>query len=131
MPQLGRRRWWATFGAALWMGLIFLLSAQRTLPRAGGVPVDVAAIGGHLVAYAVLATLIRVALGPPERNMQADVIAVALATLYGLSDEYHQSFVPGRDASSFDLMVDLAGAMGGVAMLELARSLRRPANETR
>ncbi len=39
--------------------------------------------------------------------------AVALATLYGLSDEWHQSFVAGRSADAADLLADLLGSIIG------------------
>jgi VanZ family protein len=35
---------------------------------------------------------------------------VALATAYGVTDEYHQSFVPGRQAEAADVLKDLGGA---------------------
>jgi len=36
---------------------------------------------------------------------------VLVATLYGISDEWHQGFVHGRDASGFDVLADAAGAL--------------------
>ncbi len=39
------------------------------------------------------------------------VTAFVLVALYGLSDEYHQSFVPGRTATLWDWLVDLLGAL--------------------
>jgi VanZ family protein len=38
---------------------------------------------------------------------------VALSTLYGLSDEWHQSFVPARTADVFDLLADFVGSVIG------------------
>ena len=38
------------------------------------------------------------------------MLAVVLATGYGVADEIHQSYVPGRDASAADAAKDLAGA---------------------
>ena len=37
-----------------------------------------------------------------------------LTVLYGISDEFHQSFVPSRDASVLDVLADLAGALLGI-----------------
>jgi len=48
----------------------------------------------------------------PKRALLWSVFVVSL--LYGLSDEVHQSFVPGRDAGIVDLMADtLGGFLGG------------------
>jgi len=106
-------------GAVVWMALIFFLSSQEKLPTTPGMPPDIAAIAGHFVAYSVLAIFIRVAIGGLQPGRRADVIAIALATLYGISDEFHQSFVPGRDSSVFDVAIDLLGASAGVIALNL------------
>jgi len=106
-------------GAVAWMALIFFLSSQEKLPTTAGMPPDIAAIAGHFVAYSVLAIFIRVAIGGLQPGRRADVIAIALATLYGISDEFHQSFVPGRDSSVFDVAIDLLGASAGVIALNL------------
>ena len=42
-------------------------------------------------------------------------VAWGVAVLYGLSDEVHQSFVPGRDASAADWGADIIGAALGVS----------------
>ena len=39
--------------------------------------------------------------------------AIALATLYGVTDEFHQSFVPNRMTDPKDLLVDFLGATAG------------------
>jgi VanZ family protein len=41
--------------------------------------------------------------------------AALAAVLYGLSDEVHQSFIPGRDASVGDVVADALGALLGAA----------------
>lgn len=38
-------------------------------------------------------------------------------TLYGISDEYHQSFVPGRDVSALDALADGVGGFLAAQML--------------
>lgn len=42
--------------------------------------------------------------------LTAEQGAVLISTLYGLSDEYHQTFVAGRDFSPLDLLADFLGA---------------------
>ena len=81
-------------------------------------------------AYLVFALLIARALaGGLGRVLPGRAVAITtlLATLYGASDEWHQSFVPGRDASAGDVAKDLGGALTGALLFRrLSRTgLRR------
>ena len=95
---------WAT------MVLIFVLSSMSGLgPIPGGVDDGVA----HALQYAVLAALLlRGLAGARWRGVKvrAAALAVLLATLYGVTDEAHQWFVPGRTAEVTDLVADALGA---------------------
>ncbi len=97
--------------ALLWMGWIFWLSSQQALPPPPGISYTIAAIAGHFVLYAVLMLLLLVAIDMPQQPRAARVkVALAIALIYAVSDEFHQSFVPGREASVFDIVVDTCGA---------------------
>ena len=77
----------------------------------------------HLTEYAVLALLIwRTLRKPPAPNAPAwrwshAGLALALAALYAASDEIHQTFVPSREGSVWDVMLDAAGAAFGLLCL--------------
>ena len=92
------------------MVLIFVLSSISGLgPIPGGVDDGVA----HALQYAVLAALLlRGVAGARWRGVgvRAAALAVLLATLYGVTDEAHQRFVPGRTAEVTDLVADALGA---------------------
>jgi VanZ family protein len=100
------------------MGVIFALSSRSTLPKAPGLAPELVSIAGHFTVYAVLAMALWWGLGiaemPPGRRL---ALAFTGALLYGLSDEWHQSFVPGRDTSMFDIVVDAAGALCGLVVV--------------
>ncbi len=92
-----------------WAALLFGLSS---LP-AGSTPTSPFSFPGddkvvHAALYAVLGALLRVALGRTGP-------AIALAAAYGVTDEVHQAFVPGRDADLFDWIADVVGAVVGAA----------------
>ena len=69
----------------------------------------------HVPAYAVLAWTTWWALGAWIRVPSARVIsACAIASAYGIFDEWHQVFVPGRYASLIDVVLDLTGVAVGI-----------------
>ena len=91
---------------------------------------------GHLCEYAVLCLLFWWALPSRERAPRAaprpwrrEIFALVLAAAFAASDEYHQSFVLSRGASVEDVLIDTAGAAGGLAAMlgisRAARTLRR------
>jgi VanZ family protein len=74
----------------------------------------------HAGAYAVLAALAAWAL--TRGRLRAATWPVLLAAclisvLYGATDEFHQSFVPGRDADVFDLFADALGAFAAAGAI--------------
>jgi VanZ family protein len=70
--------------------------------------------GGHVTGYALLALAYWYALGWESKRWWLPIL---LAVLYSASDEFHQSFVPGRHSSPVDVLVfDNGGAMLGVAL---------------
>ncbi|MFQ5586510.1 MAG: VanZ family protein, partial [Thermodesulfobacteriota bacterium] len=101
-----------------YMGLIFYLSSRPDLPDVmpGLTFGDKVA---HLAAYALLAVLWVRAL--EKRWTAIDekrlfIIAVLCTGLYGISDEIHQYFVPGRSADFLDAIADIAGGMVGARL---------------
>lgn len=88
----------------LWASLIFILSDQNTLPGASSPVVDlIFKQSAHTFVYAVLHFLI-------WRINKKQVLAPILITLaYTLTDEFHQSFIPGRTATWIDIGFDLIG----------------------
>jgi VanZ family protein len=135
------------FPLLLWMGLIYALSAQPSLPKAPGPLIDLLLKkGAHMAGYAVLMVLWWRALanymcvreprvrGPRTRGSQTDntcadrardgpisakqphqlvvlVIAWAATVSYAVSDEVHQTFVPGRSGRALDVLIDACGAL--------------------
>lgn len=109
-----------------WLALIFALSSIPSTPQPPSeVPYDKLA---HLVLYGVLGFLLAWMLGRRAGGGRERVIAiaVALSVAYGVSDEIHQAFVPGRDPSIGDLVADFAGALAGGALAALFRAITEP-----
>ncbi|MCK5595358.1 VanZ family protein [bacterium] len=70
----------------------------------------------HLLEYAVLGFLLMRGLKNSElkfSNISFIIFTAIFSTLYGLSDESHQSFVPNRDMSLFDVLFDCIGGVIG------------------
>lgn len=69
---------------------------------------------GHFMAYFVLALAFDYGFGTRADSWGMKILIVALCGLYGLTDEYHQSFVGGRTPDLQDIRNDCIG--GAIAM---------------
>jgi VanZ family protein len=72
---------------------------------------------GHMFGYALLACSYYHALtrgGIFSRGRLA--LALCLAFLYAITDEFHQRFIPGRSPSVYDVLVDTVGASLGLGL---------------
>lgn len=68
--------------------------------------------GGHMLGYALLAVSYWRGL---EWDGRRRPMAWLFAVLYAATDEFHQSFVPGRNASLWDVVIfDSLGAVAGI-----------------
>ena len=106
--------WWV--GAAAIAAGVFALSSlpgpTLRVDLGGGVDKLV-----HAAVYAILGGLLAgggVVRGWSRRTAVA--IAAVAAAVYGASDEWHQSFVPYRDAELGDLAADAIGAVLGALL---------------
>jgi VanZ family protein len=69
----------------------------------------------HIIEYSILATLVyRGFINSGVSKKQAFIYAVIIAFIYGLSDEFHQSFTPHRDSRFRDVIIDTIGGSIGV-----------------
>ncbi len=97
----------------LWAGMIFAFSSVPSLGTGLGTWDLVLRKLAHFAEYAVLAALLYRAVGQAWA-------AVAIAGLYAATDELHQTLVTGRHGSPRDWLIDVAGAVTGVALYRLA-----------
>ena len=145
-----------SLSAIAWMGLIFYLSGvtesavlSGTAPGSQAVSSvvssetfnealekalfvtagDYRSLMAHVFFFGTLSVLIQAALWGWGLGIRARMVIVATVTasLFALSDEYHQSFVPGRAASMEDFWADsIAAAASATLMWAIAISkLRR------
>jgi VanZ family protein len=100
------------------MALIFYLSSFHQAP----LPDNVSDKFAHTGAYAMLGVLVvRGFAGrlPVRLTWRVALLTVLVTTLYGVSDELHQMFVPGRSADVYDVVADAAGALAAVGVCGL------------
>ena len=112
---LGPVRVWGP-AVALMAAFFFVSDAPGPPPLPGSVSDMVA----HAVAYAALgAAMLRGMAGAEWARVDARgaLLAALLAAAYGLTDEFHQSFVPGRTPELRDVAADALGAASGAALV--------------
>ena len=93
------------------MAFIFFLSAQPDFSTGEGPLHVIARKLGHAAVFALLCFLWWRALRPSVRADRAPILALVATLAYAITDEYHQTFVPGRQGAVSDVAIDLAGAV--------------------
>ena len=126
---LAPRHWLWTWGPAiLYAVTLFTLSSFSALPSA---PMGVSDKVEHFTAYGGFALTLLWGLSGGRLSMVsrgAALAATAVASMYGVTDELHQYFVPGRSCDVHDWLADTSGAaiavMIGLVITSLVRRSR-------
>lgn len=95
-----------------WLGVIFALSSipGSTIPSAPSFTPYIA----HFVEYFVLGILLYyIAHAHDKQTEKVLIVLFIFGALYGISDEIHQLFVPGREFSLWDWGADIIGLLAG------------------
>lgn len=124
-------RWLRWIPVALWCSWIYygsaspVFRADSTRELFGGLNI-LFRTGAHLAVFGLLALLVKWAWG---QWRWAYAGAWLFTTLYAVTDEWHQAFVPGRGASADDVVLDSVGA--AAALLVWYGSTRRRTSSPR
>src|SRR5918992_6097812 len=95
---------------AAWAAVIFTVSSIPSLDSGLGTWDTLLRKLAHVGEYAILGALL-------YRAIRREPTAIALGSLYAVTDELHQSFVAGRNGSPVDWLIDTAGVVAGVVLV--------------
>jgi VanZ family protein len=118
-------KWVRFLPSILWMAVIFYMSG-RTGDEMGVLlpffqqwfPAMNDFNWGHFIAYFILACTLYFGFGT-YGSFRTKAIVVVICVLYGISDEYHQSFVAGRHSDWLDLRNDTIGAALAMVLVSI------------
>ena len=108
--------------------MLVVIFGASSIPNLTSLPGNISDKSGHSIGYAMLGgAILRALSGGRLRGVTwwRCLTAIALATLYGVTDEFHQLFVPGRSADPYDVLADCIGATMGTAVGWVASAARR------
>jgi VanZ family protein len=103
-------RWRTALWAGLIAALIFYASSRAQVASPGITRIDDKF--GHFGIYGLLGTLVCRLTG----GWRGALASLIIVSAYGASDEWHQSFVPGRSSDVQDWIADTVGAAIGIAL---------------
>jgi len=91
---------------------IFFFSSLSGPP---GAKFPMISIAYHFIVFFLLAFFLLASInGKGKIKLKYLIIATIISVLYAFSDEFHQSFVPGRDAGIKDILTDSAGIFSSI-----------------
>jgi VanZ family protein len=108
---------------AAWMTVIFLFSSMQTKPVSHVYLTEfLIKKTAHVVEYFTLCSLyFRAFMGSGVDRKKAVIISLGLSIIYAITDEFHQSFTPGREPRVRDMLID--SSAGVLAALFLTKYL--------
>ena len=97
-----------------YMAMLFGFSSLSTIPSP---PAAFSFYDVHIAAYAGLGALTARAIAGGLRHVSWRAVAgaVLISSLYGVTDEYHQLFTPGRSFDVLDIAADTVGSIVGAS----------------
>ena len=110
---------------------MILIFATSSLSKPPDPPAGLSDVAAHAFVYSILGALILRGLASADWKgvtLKFGAAAVLFSALYGLSDEFHQSFVEGRVSDVVDLIANTIGAFIGVTLvwaLSVVRGFRQ------
>jgi len=112
---------WYWLPVLVYVTAIFVVSSMSSPPNPIHVPNSDKIY--HMCEYGLLGVLVGRALRQsvaPYSRLAASIMTVSLVMMIGASDEYYQSFVPGRECDVFDWLTDsTAGVLSQVLLWQL------------
>lgn len=110
--------------AAGYAAFLFYLSSQSNVQLPSFPFIDKI---GHFILYAGFGFFFARAILPfkHQRTLKKSILwAITGAVLYGITDEFHQSFVPHRSVEAADVMADMIGGIVGGVLLTLENHVK-------
>jgi VanZ family protein len=109
----------------IWMAIIFSFSQHPSIQASSTSILDfIIKKMAHFWEYFILSTLLAYSLtkSTSASRRRTTLLAIVISIVYALTDEFHQSFVPGRTPAMRDIIIDITGALS--AQIVILRSKR-------
>ena len=106
-----RRLRWIHGPTIFWAMVIFVVSSVPSL-KTPDVGISSSDLIAHAIEFGIFGYLLRRSFQAHLRsNKHAILLTIITGTIYAMLDEYHQSFVPGREATWADVFADITGVI--------------------
>lgn len=104
----------------VWCGLIFILSNSPRITTVDSQVIDFALKKiAHFIEYFILGML-------TYRATNNILISISFCILFAVSDEFHQSFIPGREPRVRDVIIDSFGSITAIIIWNnLSQNLKK------
>ena len=97
----------------IWAVVIFSFSSYQTVQASQIMWQDfIVKKSFHIIEYAILTTFVyRAMKGSGLDRKKAGIYSILFTILYGITDEFHQSFTQGRESKARDVVFDTIGGL--------------------